>query len=171
MGGRERYSRVESAPKESCTEWMRRMCGKLWTSCCFRGSDLERKRMEYAYEASTPEQKERSSRYGSASGSAGKAARRMSYSMAAADAIAEFAKYDENKNNSLDAEEILRMEGIDDVSSGAKERLQKLLKLFDEGYDVHEGVDREHFADLHYRMNKKCKELLAKGEPEAAKGE
>jgi hypothetical protein len=144
-------------PKPGCCgrlgDCLRSCWGYIVLPCYLFGNqtELERSRMTFALTANTVTGQ-----------------RRNSYAAAAGDAIKAFEKADVDGSHTLDANELLKLEGVDNTAS---KRLQRLLHIFDSGFDDHDGMDLSHFKDLHYRMNKKCQAMMQEGESSAAKGE
>lgn len=132
---------------------LRTSCGRLLLPCMTWGNqtDLERNRIEFAMTAS-----------------AITGQRRTSFAAAAGAAIKAFEEADKDHSHTLDANELLQLEGME---SSARKRLEKLLLVFDDGFKDHEGMDLSHFKEMHYRMNKKCQVMMKEGESSAAKGE
>ncbi len=95
--------------------------------------------------------------------------RRASFAAAASDAMKVFEGADVNHDEALSADEVIRLQGI--TEAGAAARLSRLLAIFDEEFEERGGLDKEHFKEIHYRMNKKAQAMVHKGESSAAKGE
>jgi len=94
--------------------------------------------------------------------------RRGSFGIAAKDATQVF-KQEVGNEDTLRADEVLRLNGMEDLTKHA--RIHRLLGCFDDNFQQNAGIDLEHFKEMHYKMNKTCQVFMREGDMDAAKGE